>query len=435
MVVRIPSVDRFRANYLKDLSDGGLFIKAPKTLPVGAFIMLELWPPGWSEPAQISAKVVRAVEAAKATADSPAGMAVRFVSVPPEIERRLEELVRELGGDPDDAGEAPEEGAGAAGEPPSASVAQIEALVAELDLLRERSSSLENELIESRGQIQALSDHAAALGEARDELDAAREKLSALEGQLEALRSELAAEKRAAAAAREEAKAARAEVKAAREEAKAVRTEADRLSAELQKNQARDGELQRLLSKAGIKGAGKGPPPPRPPPPKRELARDRDEEEEEVIVEDLDAAPAKADEEPDGGEELSIDADADEALDEEVKIEGNDSGLELGLDDLDLGSEDDEAGAKPLDAGEADEAAGPAFDEFVRRLGPKTRLIGTDGLWQHRPVEEDEATIADLVGASPTFATLLAQIGDRIAEDRIRKLLFGLKSKELIELR
>ncbi|MHB1845552.1 MAG: PilZ domain-containing protein [Deltaproteobacteria bacterium] len=400
VVVRIPSIDRFRQSYLKDISDGGLFVKAQKQLPLGSFVMLELWPPGWDEAAQLSAKVVRTVDPAKATPEAPAGMALQFVAIPPEIEARLHALVREL---------AEEESSAEGEDLPGASVARIEEMVGELELLREKVSLLETELTDSRGQIQALTEHATRLVEVQDELDTAQAKVAAGERRVAELEGKLATERKAAVEAREEAKEARELAKESRESATKAREEAKRLSAELDKTKALDRDLRRALGKAAGKPAGK-----KPGAASRPIAP---EDEDEVIVEDLDGSsdPAAA------------------ALFEEPKEEDG-TELELGLDDLDLGDDAGSLdGSSPLEPERA--AAGPTFEEFGKRLGPKTRLIGTDALGAHTPVEEGEALIAELISASPTYSTLLSQVGEKLDAERVRRVLFDLSAKELIELR
>jgi len=73
VLVKISSRDRFRSSYLKDLSEGGLFVKTDKALPAGAQLVIDLLPPGWTDSLRLKGVVVRGM-------DTPgnAGMAVRF---------------------------------------------------------------------------------------------------------------------------------------------------------------------------------------------------------------------------------------------------------------------------------------------------------------------------------------------------------------------
>lgn len=99
MVVRIPSVDRLRTHYLKDISEGGLFVKAEKVLPVGALLALELWPPGWDKAVELGAKVVRSVDPETAKRDGvQGGMGVQFVNVTPDADLLLKSLVQSYQG-------------------------------------------------------------------------------------------------------------------------------------------------------------------------------------------------------------------------------------------------------------------------------------------------------------------------------------------------
>ncbi len=86
VVVRIPSADRFRSHYLKDLSEGGLFIRADRTFPVGSDLTIELWPPGGSPALTLSARITRVTEPAAAQPGHPAGMGVSFVGLSGEAQ-------------------------------------------------------------------------------------------------------------------------------------------------------------------------------------------------------------------------------------------------------------------------------------------------------------------------------------------------------------
>ena len=73
VLVKISSRDRFRSTYLKDLSEGGLFVKTDKALPEGAALVIDLLPPGWTDALRLKGVVVRAQSSAGSS-----GMAVRF---------------------------------------------------------------------------------------------------------------------------------------------------------------------------------------------------------------------------------------------------------------------------------------------------------------------------------------------------------------------
>ncbi len=73
VLVKISSRDRFRSSYLKDLSEGGLFVKTDKALPSGAELVIDLLPPGWTDTLRLKGVVVRSQ-----STPGNAGMAVRF---------------------------------------------------------------------------------------------------------------------------------------------------------------------------------------------------------------------------------------------------------------------------------------------------------------------------------------------------------------------
>ena len=87
VMVRVSTAQRFRAVYLKDLSEGGLFIKTDRPIPLGQKILVDLFPPGFTLPLRLPATVVR-----HATAPT-AGMGVKFESMLPETSQALSTLV------------------------------------------------------------------------------------------------------------------------------------------------------------------------------------------------------------------------------------------------------------------------------------------------------------------------------------------------------
>ena len=73
VLVKISSRDRFRSSYLKDLSEGGLFVKTEKALAMGSELVIDLLPPGWTDTLRLKCVVVRSQNT-----PGNAGMAVRF---------------------------------------------------------------------------------------------------------------------------------------------------------------------------------------------------------------------------------------------------------------------------------------------------------------------------------------------------------------------
>jgi uncharacterized protein (TIGR02266 family) len=90
VLVRVATLDRFRTHYLRDLSEGGLFIRSERLLPIGSQVEVKLVLPGSEEPLVLPGEIVRHVTAAQ----SPeTGMGVRFGELPPPVARSLKAFV------------------------------------------------------------------------------------------------------------------------------------------------------------------------------------------------------------------------------------------------------------------------------------------------------------------------------------------------------
>ncbi len=463
VVVRIPSVDRFRTHYLKDISEGGLFVKAEKVLPVGALLSLELWPPGWDEAVELSAKVIRSTDAATASLEGkPCGMAVQFVSVPVEVDRQLKSLVEAYQG----------EEAEAAVDPMSA---QIEAMIQELAEARAKVSLLETQLAEARGQAEAFSEevhklqreeaearaNSVQLAQERTELErrlkeattrAAAEE-SALKQQLDGARltreqlqremtqqreegrsvlAQVTLEKNEldrklkegtakataeAANLREQIEAVRRDMAQQREETRQQKERADRVAADLKEREGREQGLKRLLNRAA--------------PRKPSTAPDRGGDD---VVEISDT-----------GEWSAVPAPATPASPTQAKRPpssppGGDVDLEIELSELDLDEEIDmgfSAAASPSPMLSSMAAAAESSEDFARfsvQLKARTRLMVRASSGGQRPAGPDENHVFLLLGASPTFGTLVSQAESKMNEDRLRHVLYDLYVKQLIEL-
>ncbi len=72
--VDYKKLNSFFADYTRNISKGGTFIKTKKTLPVGTRFLFRLTVPGRAEPFELNGDVVHA----SATGDE-AGMGIRFV--------------------------------------------------------------------------------------------------------------------------------------------------------------------------------------------------------------------------------------------------------------------------------------------------------------------------------------------------------------------
>jgi type IV pilus assembly protein PilZ len=72
--VDYKKLNSFFADYTKNISKGGTFIKTKKTLPIGTRFLFRLTVPGRSHPFELNGEVVHA-----SASGEDAGMGIRFV--------------------------------------------------------------------------------------------------------------------------------------------------------------------------------------------------------------------------------------------------------------------------------------------------------------------------------------------------------------------
>lgn len=93
--VEYKRLNTFFADYTKNISRGGTFIKTDRPLPVGTEILFQLFIPGREAPLTIHGEVHRVV--AEASGEEEVGMAIRFAyrqgDPQEEIERTVEEIM------------------------------------------------------------------------------------------------------------------------------------------------------------------------------------------------------------------------------------------------------------------------------------------------------------------------------------------------------
>ena len=465
VVVRIPSADRFRSHYLKDLSAGGLFVRADKVFAVGAELHIELWPPGETESLVLNAKVTRALAADAALSGQAAGMAVSFVGVTPELAERLRGLIEQYG---EALVESP---------PPSAvdPLGQVQRLLADLAL--------------ARGQVTAL---AAQLAEASRVAKTHAEQLRKLEGDEATARIAAKQQAEARAVLDQEVRKLRAEVAESKRkleaergggELQALRTRVAQLSKDLEAARLRERELGEVLSGApSSKPLANAKPaprasPPKAPPPAPATATAFDPDLDEIIVEPGVTPPSQpplssgspgesgsADEAFDvllfgeaptaGSAELPAAPEGDEPLLGSEMIdfgsfgasappaaagegEGDPLDTFLGDDEIvDVGGSGEESGGPAgfvLDASIVDGRVG--YARFTKLLTLTTRLMPTPTLGSRKPASVDEALLGEFVSASPTFGTLLNQMGAQMKEERLKQLLYEMYARAFVDLR
>lgn len=89
--VDYKKLNSFFADYTKNISKGGTFIKTRKTLPVGTRFLFRLTVPGRPRPFELNGEVVHA----SATGDEP-GMGIRFVWTEAQDRAAFEAVVEGL---------------------------------------------------------------------------------------------------------------------------------------------------------------------------------------------------------------------------------------------------------------------------------------------------------------------------------------------------
>ncbi len=89
--VDYKKLNSFFADYTKNISKGGTFIKTKKTLPIGTRFLFRLTVPGREHPFQLNGEVIHA----NASGDEP-GMGIRFVWTDPAQRTEFEGVVEAL---------------------------------------------------------------------------------------------------------------------------------------------------------------------------------------------------------------------------------------------------------------------------------------------------------------------------------------------------
>jgi type IV pilus assembly protein PilZ len=89
--VEYKKLNSFFADYTKNISKGGTFIKTKKTLPLGTRFLFRLTVPGRERPFELNGEVIHATASGE-----EAGMGIRFVWSDPRERNAFEALVESL---------------------------------------------------------------------------------------------------------------------------------------------------------------------------------------------------------------------------------------------------------------------------------------------------------------------------------------------------
>jgi type IV pilus assembly protein PilZ len=89
-------MNTFFADYAKNISKGGTFIRTSKPLEIGTEFVFVLSIPGQPEQLRLSGEVMWTIEEGDTTGERPAGMGIRFRFVDDSERKALEEFVGRL---------------------------------------------------------------------------------------------------------------------------------------------------------------------------------------------------------------------------------------------------------------------------------------------------------------------------------------------------
>jgi uncharacterized protein (TIGR02266 family) len=407
IVLRVSSPERLRQLYLRDLSLGGLFVKTDKRFPMGTVLTVELWPPEWKEPLVFDASVIRWQEEA---GENPQGMGMKFGKLEADVREKLAKLVEEHGKVPPEQDEFVEK--------------HVKDLIGELDLARQHIVALEKQLEKERAErselekdeadVRSLADKLATDKSALDrrskeeiaaatnlieELKSDQKRLDLELGRLKAENSRLqeTAKKDAqkAAAAEDELRRSLSEQSA---ETALHRQRADSLADEVEKRRTKERDLRKLLAAIGAGSTADSL--------KEAVKATADETPDSLTIED---APSNRSSPPPPPSDVEV------AKPSDVPPSEDDDNWEESID---------------LATTEADED----FFAFQQRLKNTTRLVAADKLRSRTSKGDEERLVIELLQAGPTFQTLLNQIGAKVPEATLHRLLFDLHSASMIEL-
>lgn len=94
--VEYKRLNTFFADYTRNISKGGTFIKTPRPLDIGTEFIFALGVPSLENPLRLRGCVQWVVTTEQATSDSPAGMGIRFLYETDADRHAVEALVEQL---------------------------------------------------------------------------------------------------------------------------------------------------------------------------------------------------------------------------------------------------------------------------------------------------------------------------------------------------
>jgi len=94
--VEYKRLNTFFADYTRNISKGGTFIRTDKPLDIGTEFVFALGIPNLQEPVRLRGRVVWTTPPERATDASPAGMGIRFQYASAEERQQTEAVVEQL---------------------------------------------------------------------------------------------------------------------------------------------------------------------------------------------------------------------------------------------------------------------------------------------------------------------------------------------------
>jgi type IV pilus assembly protein PilZ len=94
--VEYKRLNTFFADYTKNISKGGTFIRTDKPLDVGTEFVFALGIPQLGEPLRLRGKVMWIISTERATREAPAGMGIRFQYANDRERQATEAVVEQL---------------------------------------------------------------------------------------------------------------------------------------------------------------------------------------------------------------------------------------------------------------------------------------------------------------------------------------------------
>jgi hypothetical protein len=240
VLVKISTPERMRVAYLKDLTEGGVFIRTDKPLQLERVVDVDLLAPGRTEPLRLRGRIVRVQNDEASRVANLTGMGVKFIEVTPQQDGALKALVNEYSTKP--ASLAP------ASEVPDASTVQLRQALETVEVLRVQLNERENELRAEHDRRQDLSVRVLALTKELEGVkargaDGSGVALEALKVELTAARAELGELKARLAQAEGNAASYRQEIAVLEEDDAQTRRLAEALA---QQKAKQDAELKKL---------------------------------------------------------------------------------------------------------------------------------------------------------------------------------------------